>query len=101
MTERTLQERDRLTRLETTLNTYDAELQEHKEECLLVRQETNSKLNLLGKTIESNHEEWKKVVSRMDEGNIKRLRTANGLLITILLAVLGFVGSQAWAHIFK
>ena len=98
MTTAQLHERDRLTRLEGTLGLIDNSLIAHKEDCLDVRRETKDELSKLNDTIVANHEDWKTVVADMDRANIKRLRWANGLLMTILLSLAGFLGEQVWSH---
>jgi len=80
------------------LGLLDNNLIAHKEDCLDVRRETKDELSKLNDTIVANHEDWKTVVAEMDRANIKRLRWANALLMTILLSLAGFLGEQVWSH---
>lgn len=101
MTNSQLHERDRVTKIQGVLDAFCEDLREHKDDCLTVRKETKDEMTALKETIEANHEDWKGVVAEMDRGNIKRLRWINGLLVTVLIGLMGFLGTQVWSHVIK
>lgn len=95
-----LHERDRMTKIEATLEAFSGDLHEHKSDCLVVREDTKKQFDVIKDTIDSNHEEWKKMVTAMDVSNVARLRWQQRTLVGILLAILGFLGEQMWMKIF-
>lgn len=100
MTEKALEERDWRTRVDALLKAHDERMQSHEEDCLKVREQTNEELIALGEAVKSNHEEWRTIVQGQHKDNVKRLHWQNGVLITILLSIVGFVAEQAWQRIF-
>lgn len=100
ITERQLAERDRIVRLEAVLDAHDARMLAHEEDCLKIRETTRDEIMKLRDSIEENHADWRKVVASQHRDNVGRLRWQNGLLITILLGLAGFMGEQVWTKVF-
>lgn len=50
--------------------------------------------------MEANHLEWKVIVKEMDERNASTLRWGIKLLCGILVALLGYIGSQAYERLY-
>lgn len=107
LTEKALQERDRITRMETILDAHDARMQAHEEECIKVRIDTKNELTALRAAIEHSHDDWREVTTRQHTDNIKRAeevikrqRWQIGLMITMILGVAGFIAEQMWARVF-
>lgn len=93
VTQSWLEEQERLTR-------FEAFIQSHQEDCYQVRKETAERMLQLETRIAANHMEWKEIVEKMDERNTSTLRSAIKLLAAILVALLGYIGSQAYERLY-
>lgn len=107
VTNKALGERDRLTRIEAILDSHDARMQAHEEDCIRIREETKEEIVKLGAAIRLNHDDWRGLVGSHHAENIKRAedvikrqRWQIGIMITTSLAVAGFLAEQVWARIF-
>ena len=99
MTDGQLMERDRLTRVETMLNAFDGRMSAHEEDCLHDREATRSEITSIKDKIDSNHYEWRRIDDARHKSNALMMSWSVKLLITILLALLGYFGSQVFEHV--
>jgi len=99
MTEGQLKERDRLTRVETMLNAFDGRMSAHEEDCLKDREATRDQIGQINDKIDRNHNEWRRIDDLRHKSNASMMSWSIKLLVTILLALLGYFGTQAFEHI--
>jgi len=76
------------------LNTFEAFMKSHLDDCLQVRRENSEALLQLEQKVDDNHTEWKQIVQEQHKSNTSSLRWIIGILIAMLLSVVGYLGAK-------